>query len=189
MGGGAGQKPGLLVIHQLSRSSACAEALAKCDTAVETVKRAMGLRRDLLYSVCETFYSLFETHHDSLVKQALSCGLVKEFLQLLDSPLPEVSSPSACKALIVKAVKALQVSLAYGEEISSLLKASKVWAQYAQQKHDLFLADRQNAGYLTANPGVAGYLTSSASSSQAAPILPPPMEDSHVNNGNNDSLL
>ena len=31
--GGAGQKPGLLVIHQLSRSSACAEALAKCDTA------------------------------------------------------------------------------------------------------------------------------------------------------------
>ena len=70
----------------------------------------MGLRRDLLYSVCETFYSLFETHHDSLVKQALSCGLVKEFLELLDSPLPEVSSPSACKALIVKAVKALQVS-------------------------------------------------------------------------------
>ena len=78
--------------------------------SVETAKRAMGLRRDLLYSVCETFYSLFETHHDSLVKQALSCGLVKEFLELLDSPLPEVSSPSACKALIVKAVKALQVS-------------------------------------------------------------------------------
>ena len=34
--GGAGQKPGLLVIHQLSRSSACAEALAKCDTAGTT---------------------------------------------------------------------------------------------------------------------------------------------------------
>ena len=52
----SGQKPGLLVINQLSRSSGCAEAVAKCDTAIESLKRAMSLRRDLLHTVCETFY-------------------------------------------------------------------------------------------------------------------------------------
>jgi len=185
--GAAGQKPGLLVINQLSRSSGCAEAVAKCDTAIESLKRAMSLRRDLLHTVCETFYSLFEAHHDSLVKQALTCGLIQELLSLLDSALPEVSSPSGCKALIVKTLKAMQVSLAFGDDVSALLNKSKVWAQYAQQKHDLFLTDRQNAGYLTANPGVAGYLTSS-SSNQVAPVLPPPMTDIPTN-GNNDSLL
>ena len=92
------------------------------------------------------FCRLFETHQDSLVKQALGCRLIDEFLTLLDSALPEVSSPSGCKALIVKAIKAMQVSLVYGEEISAILKQSKVWAQYAQQKHDLFLNDTPNAG-------------------------------------------
>ena len=181
--GSAGQKPGLLVMHELSRSSACTEAAAKCESAVEPLKRAMNLRKDLLYSACETFNSLFEAHHDSLVKQALDCGLIGEFLTLLDSPLPEVSSPSGCKALIVKAVKAMQCSLVYGEEITAQLKQSPVWTQYAQQKHDLFLTDRQNAGYLTSNPGVAGYLTSTAAQ-KSAPILPPPMETTNATNNN-----
>ena len=147
----------------------------------------MTLRRDLLYSICETFNCLFEAHHDSLVRQALSCGLINDFLTLLDSPLPEVASPSGCKALIVKAVKAMQCSLVFGDEITGILKQSSVWTQYAQQKHDLFLTDRQNAGYLTSNPGVAGYLTSSAQKS--APVLPPPMETNNSSINNNNPLL
>ena len=45
---------------------------------------------------------------------------------MLDSPLPQVQSPSGCKALIVKAVKAMQCSLVYGEQISAILKQSQV---------------------------------------------------------------
>ena len=122
----------------------------------------MSLRRDLLYIICETLNSLFERHHDNLVKQvnkfffrsllfckilnttknlinnfnglsfftfpyqALECDLLNEFLSILDSPLQEVESPSACKALIVKAVKAMQCSLIYGEQISAVLKDSQV---------------------------------------------------------------
>ena len=121
----------------------------------------MSLRRDLLYIICETLNSLFERHHDNLVKQvndffsvryysaklnttknlinnfnglyfftfpyqALECDLLNEFLSILDSPLQEVESPSACKALIVKAVKAMQCSLMYGEQISAILKDSQV---------------------------------------------------------------
>lgn len=162
----------------------CIEAIAKCE-AIEPLKRAMNMRKDLLYSVCETFNSLFEAHHDTLVKQAIDSKLIEEFLKMLDSPLAEVSSPSGCKALIVKAVKAMQCSLVYGDEITSMLKQSQVWLQYAQQKHDLFLTDRTTAGYLTANPGVAGYLTSTQ---KAAPNVPPPMDSSNINQTNNPLL-
>ncbi len=40
---------------------------------------------------------------------------------------------------VVNALKALQRSLVYGEEVSRLLQASPVWAQYEQQRHDLFI--------------------------------------------------
>ena len=112
--------------------------------------------------------------------------MIKDLLGLLDSPLRDQTSPSATKALIVKALKAMTHSLLHGEEISSILKSNPVWQQYEQQKHDLFLPDRPNAGYLTAAPGVAGYLTSS-SMRKTVPNIPPPMDNS-ANNGN-DSLI
>ena len=64
----------------------------------------------------------------------------------------------------------------------------QVWQQYAQQKHDLFIDDRSTAGYLTANPGVAGYLTTTQ---KAAPIAPPPMTDMSTSSSgmHNDSLI
>ena len=108
-------------------------------------------------------------------------------LALLDSPLRDVSSPSATKALIVKALKAMTHSLLHGEEVTAQLKANPVWAQYEQQKHDLFLPDRPNAGYLTASPGVAGYLTSS-SMRKTAPNVPPP-EDMNASNNGENSLI
>jgi len=185
--GSAMLKPCVLILHQLSRSTVCGEAIAKCE-AVAPLKRAIALRRDLLYSISETLHSLFERHHDNLVKQALECDLLNEFLSILDSPLQEVESPSGCKALIVKAVKAMQCSLLYGEQISAILKDSQVWQQYAQQKHDLFLTDRTNLGGLTYNTGVAGYLTTTQ---KAAPSLPPPNMDgaSSTSGMHNDLLL
>ncbi len=62
------QKAGVLIINTLSRSSICVEALAKCET-IAPLKRAMNLRQDLIYPTCETFSTLFQGHHDSLVKQ------------------------------------------------------------------------------------------------------------------------
>merc|ERR1719411_1470142 len=84
----------------------------------------MNLRNDLIYPTCETFSTLFQGHHDSLVKQALQCDLIKDLLALLDAPLRDHPSPSATKALIVKALKAMTHSLLHGEEVSSVLKAN-----------------------------------------------------------------
>ena len=50
------------------RSQVCVEAFAKCET-IPPLKRAMNLREDLIYPCCETFSTIFQGHHDSLVKQ------------------------------------------------------------------------------------------------------------------------
>ena len=56
------------ITNLVCRSTVCVEAIAKCE-AIGPLKRAMTLRRDLLYSISETLHSLFERHHDNLVKQ------------------------------------------------------------------------------------------------------------------------
>lgn len=58
----------ILIMALCFRSTVCSEAIAKCE-AIGPLKRAMALRRDLLYSISETLHSLFERHHDNLVKQ------------------------------------------------------------------------------------------------------------------------
>ena len=57
-------------------------------------------------------------------------------------------------------------------QVTALLEQSKIWAQYRDQKHDLFLENTPVAGYLTAaSPSVAGFLTQG---SRIMPTSPPP---------------
>ena len=50
--------------------------------------------------VCETFNRMFGHNHDSLVSQALNCGLIKDLLNILGSRLDNVPNASACKAQV-----------------------------------------------------------------------------------------
>ena len=85
---------------------------------------------------------------------------------------------------VVTCLKSMQRSLVYGDQVSGLLQASSVWSQYESQKHDLFIEDKPVAGYLTSQPGTAGYLTMSRS---VMPSVPPPIETSDT--GDNSDLL
>ena len=97
----------------------CVESLANCD-CVSPLHRAMKLRKDLLVVVCETFnrqvlqiikhcpvksytslFRMFAYNHDSLVSQALSCGLVKDLLNILNSRLDNIPNASSCKAQVI----------------------------------------------------------------------------------------
>lgn len=60
-----------------------------------------------------------------------------------------MENQAAVKAQIVKALKAMLLSLQYGEQVSSLLEDSRVWKEYKDQKHDLFISSAPIAGYLT----------------------------------------
>ena len=99
--GEAGQKSGILVLHVASKNVVCVDSLANCDS-VPPLHRAMRLRKDLLVVVCETFNRMFNHNHDSLVSQALNCGLIKDLLNILGSRLDNVPNASACKAQVFK---------------------------------------------------------------------------------------
>jgi len=178
--GESSQKPPILLLHQIAKSQVCVESLANCD-CVAPLHRAMRLRKDLLVVVCETFNRMFAYNHDSLVSQALSCGLVKDLLNILNSRLDNIPNASSCKAQVVKALKAMQRSLVYGDQVTQLLSASPVWKDYEQQKHDLFL-DNEKPLALTQSSTV-GYLTMNKA---PLPSVPPPIEDNH---DNSDHLL
>ena len=87
--------------------------------------------------------------------QALECDLLNEFLSILDSPLQEVESPAGCKALIVKAVKAMQCSLLYGEQISTILKDSQVSVKfYENSEENYYINTTENKLYCLCNQNI-----------------------------------
>ena len=45
---------------------------------------------------------MFAYNHDSLVSQALSCGLVKDLLNILNSRLDNIPNASSCKAQVTQ---------------------------------------------------------------------------------------
>lgn len=53
------------------------------------------------------------------------------------------------KAQIVAALKAMTSNLQYGDQVSHLLNSNPIWAEYRDQKHDLFITDSNVRGYLT----------------------------------------
>ena len=82
-----------------SKNVVCVDSLANCDS-VPPLHRAMRLRKDLLVVVLETFSRMFNHNHDSLVSQALNCGLIKDLLSILGSSLANIPNASACKAQV-----------------------------------------------------------------------------------------
>ena len=99
--GDSGQKSGILLLHVCSKNVVCVDSLSNCDS-VPPLHRAMRLRKDLLVVVCETFNRMFNHNHDSLVSQAINCGLIKDLLNILGSRLDNVPNASACKAQVNK---------------------------------------------------------------------------------------
>lgn len=42
-------------------------------------------------------------------------------------------------------------NLSYGDKVSQLLNSNQIWAEFRDQKHDLFITDTNVRGYLTGN--------------------------------------
>ncbi|KAK2150998.1 hypothetical protein LSH36_380g05005 [Paralvinella palmiformis] len=166
-------KSALQITHQLAGSEVCIRAMSQCE-CIGPIKTAMSIRKDQIGLACETLMKIFNVDNDVLIEQALKVEMIQFLVGLLDTNLESVEKPSATKAQIVKALKAMQRSLKYGDEVTSILDKFPVWKEFKDQKHDLFLTDRPISGYIT-GPGVAGYLTSGTSPTNAMPDAPPPV--------------
>jgi DnaJ family protein C protein 13 len=75
--------------------------------------------------------------------------MVPYLLNILEGRLDIVENPATTKAQIVKALKAMTKSLLLGEKVNAILEKSSVWAEYKDQRHDLFISNNSNSGYLT----------------------------------------
>ncbi|XP_053386463.1 dnaJ homolog subfamily C member 13-like isoform X2 [Mercenaria mercenaria] len=174
-------KSAIQVCHQLASSEICIRAMAQVE-CVGPIKIAMKLRRDAIALAAEALSKMFDKGEEELVSQALKTEMVQFLLRLLEAGLEALDNPASTKAQIVKALKAMQRSLLYAEQINTILDASTTWRDYKDQKHDLFISDTQISGYLTGptGPNVAGYLTAGTRSTM--PDKPPPLdhhEDHH----------
>lgn len=79
----------------------------------------------------------------------MEVGLIPFLLGLLDSRLDYVDNASAVKAQIVAALKGMTHNLNYGDRVTQILLKHPVWAEFKDQRHDLFITDTNIRGYLT----------------------------------------
>lgn len=144
--------------------------------------------------------------------QALEADMVPYLLNILEGRLDLIENPATTKAQIVKALKAMTRSILLGEKVNSILEKSSVWAEYKDQKHDLFISNapafhsitgqqlffiRSSVNlifylvyyintYSTGIPVSAGYLT--AGPSATIPSVPPPVDREDRNHNRNDHI-
>uniref|UniRef100_A0A182PLV2 J domain-containing protein n=1 Tax=Anopheles epiroticus TaxID=199890 RepID=A0A182PLV2_9DIPT len=169
-------KSALTVLHQLSLSEICVSAISQTE-CIPSLKSCMEHHRDLTATACETLSRLFKCQHDSLIRQSLECQLIPYLVALLDSRLVLANNPAMVKAQIVAALKAMSANLTYGDRVTHLLNQYPIWAEYRDQKHDLFITDTDVRGYLMGAPNTtAGYLTQGPAKNVEVLTSPPPID-------------
>ncbi|XP_032585427.1 dnaJ homolog subfamily C member 13 isoform X2 [Drosophila mojavensis] len=165
----------LSVLHQLSLSEFCVSAISQTE-CIAPLKRCMEHNRDCIEKSCEAMSRLFKHQHDSLISQSLEVGLIPFLLGLLDSRLEFVDNASAVKAQIVAALKGMTHNLNYGDRVTQILLKHPVWAEFKDQRHDLFITDTNIRGYLTGINPTAGYLTAGPAQNVEVLTSPPPID-------------
>ncbi|CAH2042626.1 unnamed protein product, partial [Iphiclides podalirius] len=157
------------VLAALADTQACVVAFTQTDV-MAGLKTAVKTCREIIGSACEALATIFSNSNantDKLVLQALESELVGELLSALEGRLEGQAA-----AQLVNALKGMARSAAHGERVRSLLARSRVWEQYAAQRHDLFISSVPHHHALAA-PHAAGYLTAPPSN---IPAQPPPID-------------
>ncbi|XP_043463949.1 dnaJ homolog subfamily C member 13 [Leptopilina heterotoma] len=177
-------KAAILILHQLANSEVCISSISQTD-CISPLKHAMQSRKDMIAIVCETLNRLFLTNEDRLIKQALEADMVPYLLNILEGKTEIFENVATTRAQIVKALKAMAQNFLLGEKVNEILEKSPVWAEYKDQRHDLFISSGPTLCYLPAGtPMSAGYLT--AGPSAAIPSGPPPVEKEDNSLNRND---
>eukprot|EP01135_Chromosphaera_perkinsii_P007978 Nk52_evm50s1073 gene=Nk52_evmTU50s1073 len=159
------------VLNKVSTSRACVEHMAGLKV-VEPWKKFMVDFPDSWDVAGEALQRIFECS-SPIVLMSVKQGLIAFLLKCLESGCEAVENPAATRAYIVKALKAASADANYGEQVTKILGESIIWKTYRDQRHDLFIANKQATSYLTGPATAQGYLTQGPV--QALPDAPPPI--------------
>ncbi|KAI3415622.1 hypothetical protein GPALN_005220 [Globodera pallida] len=181
----------LRVLTQLSENANCANAFVSVSALSKGMLVCMRRQPELARESAHALKMITLRCTPEMAEQMLTSGMVEHLLSMLGSALPGVSNPSAAKAEIADALKACCKDAQFGERIAQVLQKSQVWAQYRDQRHDLFLPTITQTQAITGGPSggsssVAGYLTEGMFEPPPARIAPPPQPKTEKNNNSID---
>lgn len=180
----------ILILRELSENQFCCDALSQLP-CIDGIMKSMKNQPSLIGESAHALKYLMKRNTGELALQMLNCGMVPYLLEVLDGPMNGVSNGAAARAEIVDALKSAILDLKVGPKIAEILDKSPVWAQFKDQRHDLFLPAARtqaitgefripflNPSYLFAggSTGVAGYLTEGMFNPPPMNSKPPPME-------------
>ncbi|XP_022662013.1 dnaJ homolog subfamily C member 13-like [Varroa jacobsoni] len=164
-------KHAVRLLHELAQSQQCVEQLCESGDCMAGLRSAINNCPETLDLVAKALNQMFQKDASRLVQQALSVKLVSLLLELLERSVTNATS----KAHIVQALKAMLADPIYGDDVNELLTASKTWADFKDQRHDLFTRETTIAGYLPSTTNIAGYLTTGTIGPNFA-RQPPPVD-------------
>lgn len=111
---------------------------------------SIKMDNSLVGIACDALNRMLVANTDQLVEQILKTDLIKLLLKILDSNENKLTS-STIKAQIVQVLKKMCQSELYSNQVTQLLDNSTIWSEFKDQKHDLFITQTSNPGYLTGN--------------------------------------
>uniref|UniRef100_A0AC35U0N7 J domain-containing protein n=1 Tax=Rhabditophanes sp. KR3021 TaxID=114890 RepID=A0AC35U0N7_9BILA len=157
---GPASKGAMQVLDKLCENNFCNDAVS--DTQI--IKGILHCMKKNPASNGESGHALkllLKRNTPRLAQQVHDSGIVQHILGLLNSSLPEVENPAASKAEMVDALKSVLTDLTWGKKIQDILDASPIWAQYRDQRHDLFLPATRTQAIAGPPPSshIAGALT------------------------------
>lgn len=161
----------LLILSELGASRACVDNMSSRDNLLAEIKASMSNYNDTIDIACYGLRKIYEFSpvNDRLVQQALGENFITYLLDVLNS-----NQSAQTRALIVKILKSMTKNQAYGQQVETILSKSKIWSEYSDQKHDLFITNEPNLVAIAApSANIAGYLQYN----KQAPAHPPPVND------------
>uniref|UniRef100_A0A9J2PM00 Uncharacterized protein n=1 Tax=Ascaris lumbricoides TaxID=6252 RepID=A0A9J2PM00_ASCLU len=171
----------ILILSHLTENAYCADSLAKLD-CIGGILNSMKNQPMLVRESAHALKFLLKRSCTELAGQMISSGMIEHLLKLLADPMPDydqgfegVENAAAAKAEIVDALKSVCLDLQYGEKITEILNKSPIWAQYRDQRHDLFLPAQRTQAIAGASSGIAGYLTEGMFTPPSRSFAPPPI--------------
>lgn len=170
----------LTLLSELGASQACVDNMSASDSLLIEIKSAMTHFVDTIDTACFGLRRIYEfsSQNDRIVQQALEVNFVSHLLDVLRD-----NTCAQSRALIVKVLKSMTNNMTYGKQIETVLNKSKVWSEYSDQRHDLFITSEPSLVAIAApTPDIAGYLQYNKLTPASAP--PPPSSNIPQNNTN-----
>ena len=136
------------IISQLSNSRSCIDTMMQTPNLIDYFINAIKMDNSLVSIACGALNRMLVANTDLLVEQALKTDLIKLLLKILDSNQTQTTN-STTKALIVQVLKKMCQSELYAAQVQKILDNNSIWNEFKDQKHDLFITQTSNPGYLT----------------------------------------